>query len=74
MAKLRKPSRDVKAEKKAGTVKSGVAVDKKKNKVKRKESFSLYIHKVLKKGNKILELQPKPWVSRTLSLATFSSA
>lgn len=48
MAKLRKPSRDVKAEKKAGTVKSGVAVDKKKNKVRRKESYSLYIYKVLK--------------------------
>ena len=48
MAKLRKPSRDVKAEKKAGTVKSGVAVDKKKKKVRRKESYSLYIYKVLK--------------------------
>lgn len=45
MAKLRKPSRDVTAEKKAGTVKSGVAVDKK---VRRKESYSLYIYKVLK--------------------------
>ena len=48
MAKLRKPSRDVTAEKKAGTVKSGVAVDKKKRKVRRKESYSLYIYKVLK--------------------------
>ena len=46
MAKSHKPSRDITAEKKAGTLKSGVAVDKKKNKVKRKESFSLYIHKV----------------------------
>ena len=45
MAKLRKPSRDVTAEKKAGIVKSGVAVDKK---VRRKESYSLYIYKVLK--------------------------
>ena len=48
MAKLRKPSRDVKVEKKAGTVKSGVAVNKKKRKVRRKESYSLYIYKVLK--------------------------
>ena len=48
MAKLRKSSRDVTAEKKAGTVKSGVAVDKKKKKVRRKESYSLYIYKVLK--------------------------
>ena len=48
MAKLRKPSRDVTAEKKAGTVKSSVAVDKKKKKVRRKESYSLYIYKVLK--------------------------
>ena len=48
MAKLRKPSRDVKAEKKAGTVKSGVAVDTKKRKVRRKESYSLYIYKELK--------------------------
>ena len=46
MAKSHKPSRDITAEKKAGTLKSGVAVDKKKNKVKRKESFSLYIHKL----------------------------
>ena len=51
MAKSHKPSRDITAEKKAGTLKSGVAVDKKKNKVKRKESFSLYIHKVLKQGH-----------------------
>ena len=33
---------------KAGTVKSGVAVDKKKKKMRRKESYSLYIYKVLK--------------------------
>ena len=51
MAKSHKPSRDITAEKKAGTLKSGVAVDKKKNKVKRKESYSLYIHKVLKQGH-----------------------
>ena len=51
MAKSYKPSRDVTAEKKAGTLKSGVAADKKKNKVKRKERFSLYIHKVLKQGH-----------------------
>ena len=48
MAKLRKPSRDVTAEMKAGTVKSGVADDKKKKKMRRKESYSLYIYKVLK--------------------------
>ena len=59
MAKSHKPSRDVTAEKKAGTLKSGVAVDKKKKKVKRKERYSLYIHKVLSKVIKILELQPK---------------
>ena len=53
MAKSHKPSRDITAEKKAGTLKSGVAVDKKKNKVKRKESFSLYIHKVLKQGHSL---------------------
>ena len=51
MAKSHKPSRDVTAEKKAGTLKSGVAADKKKKKVKRKESYSLYIHKVLKQGH-----------------------
>ena len=51
MAKSHKPSRDVTAEKKAGTLKSGVAADKKKKKVKRKESHSLYIHKVLKQGH-----------------------
>ena len=51
MAKSHKPSRDVTAEKKAGTLKSCFAVDKKKKKVKRKESYSLYIHKVLKQGH-----------------------
>ena len=51
MAKSHKPSRDVTAEKKAGTLKSGVAADKKKKKVKRKESYSLYIYKVLKQGH-----------------------
>ena len=51
MAKSHKLSRDVTAEKKAGTLKSGVAADKKKKKVKRKESYSLYIHKVLKQGH-----------------------
>ena len=51
MAKSPKPSRDVTAEKKAGTLKSCFAVDKKKKKVKRKESYSLYIHKVLKQGH-----------------------
>ena len=51
MAKSHKPSRDVTAEKKAGTLKSCFAVDKKKKKVKRKESYSLYIHKVLRQGH-----------------------
>ena len=51
MAKKHKLSRDVTAERKAGTLKSGVAADKKKKKVKRKESYSLYIHKVLKQGH-----------------------
>ena len=51
MAKSHKPSRDVTAEKKAGTLKSCFAVDKKKKKVKRKKSYSLYIHKVLKQGH-----------------------
>ena len=51
MAKSHKPSHDVTAEKKAGTLKSCFAVDKKKKKVKRKESYSLYIHKVLKQGH-----------------------
>ena len=51
MAKSHKTSRDVTAEKKAGTLKSCFAVDKKKKKVKRKESYSLYIHKVLKQGH-----------------------
>ena len=46
-AKLRKPFHGISAEKKAGTMKSGVAVDKKKKMVKRKESYSLYIYKVL---------------------------
>ena len=32
-------------------MKSGVAIDKKKKKVKRKESYSLYIYKVLKQGH-----------------------
>lgn len=48
MTKLRKSSRGVSAEKKAGIMKSGVAVVKKKRKVKRRESYSLYIYKVLK--------------------------
>lgn len=59
MAKSHKPSRDVTAEKKAGTLKSCFAVDKKKKKVKRKESYSLYIHKVLKQGHQDTRITTK---------------